>query len=180
MNADSESKIRLPFGETDLFKVTRGVAQGAVESPFLYSCFINGLAEDLKERGLGVRTAGILTPLLMYADDIVLLAATVPELRAMNQVATDYAHRNRYQFNGKKSNVMAFNANEAVAEQVQSEPWVLFGEVVKVSTSYKYLGVELLSNLNNWAPYLHRAIAKARKGIKSPSVPQVCKPIFIS
>ena len=81
----------------------------------------------------------------------------------MNQVATDYAHRNRYQFNGKKSNVMAFNANEAVAEQVQSEPWVLFGEVVKVSTSYKYLGVELLSNLNNWAPYLHRAIAKARR-----------------
>ena len=81
----------------------------------------------------------------------------------MNQVATDYAHRNRYQFNGKKSNVMAFNANEAGAEQVQSEPWVLFGEVVKVSTSYKYLGVELLSNLNNWAPYLHRAIAKARR-----------------
>jgi hypothetical protein len=39
MNADSESKIRLPFGETELFKVTRGVAQGAVESPFLYSCF---------------------------------------------------------------------------------------------------------------------------------------------
>ena len=65
MNAESESKIRLPFGETDLFKVTRGVAQGAVESPFLYSCFINGLAEDLKERGLGVRTAGILTPVLM-------------------------------------------------------------------------------------------------------------------
>ena len=58
---------------------------------------------------------------------------------------------------------MAFNANEAVAEQVQSEPCVLFGEVVKVSTSYKYLGVELLSNLNNWAPYLHRAIAKARR-----------------
>jgi len=33
MNATSESKIRLPFGETEWFKVTRGVAQGAVESP---------------------------------------------------------------------------------------------------------------------------------------------------
>jgi hypothetical protein len=163
MNADSESKIRLPFGETELFKVTRGVAQGAVESPFLYSCFINGLTEDLKERGLGVRTAGILTPLLMYADDIVMLAASVPELRTMNQVATDYAFANRYQFNGKKSNVMAFNANKVVTEQVQREPWVLFGEVVKVSTTYKYLGVNLLSNLNNWNPYLHRAIAKARR-----------------
>jgi hypothetical protein len=83
--------------------VTRGVAQGPVESPFLYSCFINGLAEDLRERGLGVQAAGILTPLLMYADDIVLLASSVPELRAMNKVATDYAFANRYQFNGKKS-----------------------------------------------------------------------------
>ena len=80
MNANSESKIRLPFGETERFKVTRGVAQGAVESPFLYSCFINGMAEDLRDQGFGVQAAGILTPLLMYADDIVLLASSVPEL----------------------------------------------------------------------------------------------------
>ena len=33
MSADPKSKIRLPFGETEYFKVTRGVAQGAVESP---------------------------------------------------------------------------------------------------------------------------------------------------
>ena len=56
------------------------MAQGAGESPFLYSYFVNGLTEDLKERGLGVHTGGILTPLLMYADDIVMLAASVPEL----------------------------------------------------------------------------------------------------
>ena len=92
-----------------------------------------------------------------------MLAANVAELRAMNQVATDYAFTNRYQFNGKKSNVMAFNANKAVTELVQREPWVLFGEAVKVSTSYKYLGVDLLNNLNNWAPYLHRTTAKARR-----------------
>jgi hypothetical protein len=40
MNANTESKIRLPYGETEGFTVTRGVAQGAVESPFLYSCFM--------------------------------------------------------------------------------------------------------------------------------------------
>ena len=163
MNANSESKIRLPFGETEKFKVTRGVAQGAVESPFLYSCFINGLAEDLRERGLGVQAAGILTPLLMYADDIVLLASNVSELRAMNKVATDYAFANRYQFNGAKSNVMAFNANHALTELVQSEPWELFGEVVKVAKSYKYLGVDLINNLKDWSGYLNRTIIKAEK-----------------
>jgi hypothetical protein len=163
MNASSESKIRLPFGETEWFKVTRGVAQGAVESPFLYSCFINGLAEDLRERGLGVQAAGILTPLLMYADDIVLLASSVSELRAMNKVATDYAFANRYQFNGTKSNVMAFNASNALTELVKNEPWELFGEAVKVTKSYKYLGVDLVNNLNDWSGYLNRTIAKAQR-----------------
>ena len=91
-------------------------SRGAVESPFLDSCFINGLAEDLRDRGLGVNAAGILTPLLMYADDIVLLAPKVPELREMNGVATDFAFANRYQFNGKKSDVMVFNASNALTE----------------------------------------------------------------
>jgi predicted secreted protein len=163
MNANSESKIRLPFGETEWFTVTRGVAQGAVESPFLYSCFINGLAEDLRERGLGVQAAGILTPLLMYADDIVLLASSVPELRAMNKVATDYAFANRYQFNGSKSNVMVFNASKAMSELVQREPWKLFGEAVEVTKSYKYLGVDLINNLNDWSGYLNRTIGKAER-----------------
>lgn len=163
MNANSESKIRLPFGETERFKVTRGVAQGAVESPFLYSCFINGMAEDLRDQGFGVQAAGILTPLLMYADDIVLLASSVPELRAMNKVATDYAFANRYQFNGKKSNVMAFNASKALTELVEREPWELFGEAVKVTKSYKYLGVDLINNLNDWSGYLNRTIAKAKR-----------------
>ena len=161
MNSNTENKIRLPFGETDWFKLTRGVAQGAVESPFLYSCFINGLAEDLRAKGLGIQAAGVLTPLLMYADDVVLLAATVEELRIMNQVATNYAFTNRYQFNGKKSNVMAFYADRPTMSQVVSEPWILFDEPVQVSTSYKYLGVDLTKNLYDWSTFLNRIIATA-------------------
>jgi len=163
MSSDRSSKIRLPFGETDFFEVTRGVAQGAAESPWLYSCFINGLAEELKSKGLGVRIAGILTPLLMYADDVVLLAATVEELRTMNQVVTDYAFKNRYQLNGEKSAVMVFNANKQLERQVATEPWKLSGEVVEVKKTYKYLGVDLLSNVSDWTKYVARAIAKATR-----------------
>jgi hypothetical protein len=163
MNANSENKIRLPFGETEMFKVTRGVAQGAVESPFLYSCFINGLAEDLRDRKLGIQVGGKLTPLLMYADDIVLMAQNVFMLRAMNQVATNYAYKNRYQFNGAKSNVMVFNAGKHLTEEVQAEPWILFGEPVKVSKTYKYLGADISDNLGDWSTYLNRSIAKAKR-----------------
>ena len=78
----------------------RGVAQGAVESPFLYACFINGLADELKSKGLGIVIAGKHTPLLMYADDVVFLAGSIEELRKMNEVVSDYARRNRYRLNG--------------------------------------------------------------------------------
>jgi hypothetical protein len=44
-------RVQLPLGLTDLFPVERGVAQGAVESPWMYSNFINGLVEVLKASG---------------------------------------------------------------------------------------------------------------------------------
>ena len=51
--------MRLSFGETDWHPVKRGLAQGAVESPWLY----DGLTEELKRRGVGIRIAGVLVPL---------------------------------------------------------------------------------------------------------------------
>ena len=57
------SMVRLPFGETDWIKVLRGVAQGAPESPWLYSNFINGLAEELMSLGLGVMAGDNRIPL---------------------------------------------------------------------------------------------------------------------
>ena len=163
MAADPKSKIRLPFGETEYFSVSRGVAQGAVESPFLYACFINGLAEELKSKGLGIVIAGKHTPLLMYADDVVFLAGSVEELRSMNEVVSEYARRNRYRLNGDKSAVMVFNADAATKQRVQAEPWRLSGEVVKVKDNYKYLGVDVLENVRNWKKYMDRAIANASR-----------------
>ena len=99
----------------------------------------------------------------MYADDVVLLAGSIAELRAMNDVATEYARRNRYGHNGEKSAVMAFYTNSATTKQVRAEPWRLSGEAVKVKDQYKYLGVELLTNLADWSKYMARAIAKATR-----------------
>ena len=161
MSANSVSKIRLPFGDTPWYRVSRGVAQGAVESPFLYSCFINGLAEKLKSKGLGIVVADILTPLLMYADDVVLLAASVKELHLMNEVASQYAFANRYQFNGKKSNVMCFYGKKNITDQVRLEPWELLRESVSVSKSYNYLGIFLNNNLKDWNSHILRTISKA-------------------
>ena len=151
-----------PFGETEDFELSRGIAQGAVESPWLYSAFINAIADELKAEGLGIQIAGKRTPLLMYADDIVLLAGSVTELRRMNEVISNFARQNRYRHNGSKSAVMVFNANPTLHKRVNEEPWTLSGEAVKVKKRYKYLGVDVLENTKDWSTYLTRAMTKAR------------------
>ena len=59
---------------------------------------------------------------------------------------------------------MVFNANDATRSKALAEPWELLGEKVKVTNSYKYLGIDILENLNDWSPYMARTISKARRG----------------
>ena len=68
---------------TETFDVGAGVAQGAVLSPFLYAVYINGLHAALRDAGLGVFACGRRVPLLLYADDVVLMARDATELQLM-------------------------------------------------------------------------------------------------
>ena len=173
MGKNMKSRVRLGFGETEWHKVKRGVAQGAVESPWLYSCFIDGLADELRKRDLGVMVDGVRVPLLMYADDIVMLASTVSELRAMNDVASEYAYKHRFRHNGDKSAVMAFNANKELSYRVARERWVLSGEKVEVKAEYKYLGADILRDTTDWRTHINRLIKKA--GNRSRDLLWICR-----
>ena len=161
MGGRMRSRVRLGIGETEWHNVKRGVAQGAVESPWLYSCYIDGMTEELKRRNLGVMVNGIRIPLLMYADDIVMLASSTTELRRMNEVATGYAFKHRFRHNGDKSAVMAFNADKDLRTRVSQERWVLSGERVEVKNEYKYLGVDVLTDTADWRTHVKRLIRKA-------------------
>lgn len=162
MHENMTRKIRLPIGHTDPFDIDIGFAQGAVESPWCYANFINGLAEALQKAGLGVWIAGKQVPLLMYADDIIMLAATPLELQRMNAVATKYAHQHRFQYNGTKSAVMVFNATNEARARAKAHKWTLFGEDVKVVDEYTYLGTVTTNNEASWKKHTKRALEKAQ------------------
>lgn len=163
MHGGLSRRLRHPLGVTDWFNVERGVAQGAVESPWIYSQFIEGLARALKAEGLGVLFAGRRIPLLMYADDIVLLAASQPELARMNAVVSRFAQQHRFQFNGSKSGVMSFNTSAPARKRAEQRRWVLFGEHVKVVDSYEYLGTILPGDGLSWHAQLRESISKATR-----------------
>ena len=117
----------------------RGVAQGAVESPWVYANFIDGLAQELKARGLGVLVGGQRIPLLMYRRHCHACCDTA-RADAHDQDSKPFRSQNRFQFNGEKSGVMLFNTNAKQRAIARQAPWRLLGEKVKVTDSYVYLG----------------------------------------
>ena len=59
---------------SDSFSVTRGLKQGCILSPLLFSLYINSLVERLRGAGVGVECGGRMITALLYADDAVLMA----------------------------------------------------------------------------------------------------------
>jgi len=163
MHAGLTRRVMHPLGHTDPFDVERGVAQGAVESPWIYSMFIDGLAKALKRAGHGIMIAGRRVPLLMYADDVVLMASTQRELMAMNAIATDFARRNRFEYNGKKSGVMIFNTKPDALNRAKTAKWELFGKKVEVVDSYTYLGTVTTRSGGEWTKHVLGAISRAKR-----------------
>ena len=149
---------------SDPFSTTVGVPQGAVLSPLLYALFINGLAVELKERGFGVDVFGRRVCLLLYADDIVLLADSPGQLQEMLDATGQYASRWQFRFNTKpgKSDVVVCGSKQQCSEAM---PEFRLGDgVLQVSTEYKYLGVEFGKvGRARWASYLDRVLVKAKQ-----------------
>ena len=163
MNNSLRCKIRLPLGDTDWIDLKSGLAQGAVESPWMFNCFINGVAEELTKHGFGIMVNGVKVALLMYADDIVLFANSATELEDMNRVVSQYAYKHRFKFNGSKSAVMVFTSKSATRALVNKKTWSLFGERVEVKSQYKYLGVTIDAiNPWNWRKHFKEVLQKAR------------------
>ena len=98
--------------------------------------------------------------LLMYADDIVLLAETSEDLQAMLNVVTEYSKRWRFRLNPKKgkSEVMLFGRKP----RNKDRKWWLAGVEIGETDKYKYLGIDLRSGLC-FKQYRDRIVAEARK-----------------
>ena len=66
---------------TEWFYVTSGLRQGCSLSPLLFNIFINVLALEIKACGKGVKIDDDTVGILLYADDIVLLADNEKDLQ---------------------------------------------------------------------------------------------------
>ena len=74
----TECSVKMEEKLTPMFEYLIGVRQGCILSPLLFSLFINDIEELLRDQGIrgGVTVGDIVLYMLLYADDIVLIART--------------------------------------------------------------------------------------------------------
>ena len=65
---------------SDMFSLSRGIWQGGVLSPHLFAVYIDDLINVVENTGVGGRMCSVPTCIILYADDILLLAPSVTAL----------------------------------------------------------------------------------------------------
>jgi len=119
------------------FTVSQGVRQGGVLSPFLFNIYIDDLITLLESNGLGCHVAREYIGVIMYADDILLLSASVSGLQNMLDICDTYGVSNFITFNHRKSVCMKVGPNW----RKPAADMFLGNMKLEWVTSIKYLGI---------------------------------------
>ena len=117
-----------------------GVRQGDCLSPFLFAMYINDLEQTLSQENVeGIQFGFFKLFLLLYADDITILAETPQGLQKSLDELRTYCMKWKLQVNTNKSMVMVFKRGR----RRQNEHWSYGGTEMKCSHTATYLGLTL-------------------------------------
>ena len=133
----TKQKIRVKWDDTlsDSFDVTNGVKQGAVLSPTLFNTYVDGLLQRLKQCGVGCHLGSTYAGSVSYADDLTLIAPSLPALKVMLEIAAQYAQEFDIKFNASKCQLVAWNKGGFIPCGV-----VFMGETVRSTSNAVHLG----------------------------------------
>ena len=127
------------------FPVTHGVKQECKISPTLFSIYINDLAQEINRLNCGVNLDGTIISVLLYADDIVLIAPTEENLQLMLDTMNSRCRKWKLTVNQEKTKVIHFRTSSVNRSTFEFKCGV---KDIEYTSSYKYLGLWLHEHLN--------------------------------
>lgn len=129
---------------SDSFHVNSGVRQGSVLSPSLFTVFMNIFIIRLRTLGSGCHVGDHFVGCIVYADDIILLSATVNGLQRMLNCCYEVSCGLLLTFNCSKSYcfVIGSGCKYNIADMH------LGSNLIQWYNSVKYLGVTFLEGLS--------------------------------
>ena len=132
-----------PAGKLTLkIPVNKGVKQGCILAPALFNLFLNDMAPFLAEIDAHSPKIGSLqVPLLLYADDAVLISRTRVGLKRLLTRCLEYLNQNKLLLNCEKSKILVFSKSWRPLK------WVINGNTIEQVKHFKYLGINFQYNL---------------------------------
>ena len=159
-----QAKVRVSGGFTDSFSCPKGLKQGEICSPILFSLLINELTKDIVQNGkhsLQLSPEFIHLLILLFADDVALLSDSVAGLQKQLDILYNSCQKLDLNVNLDKSNIVVFRNGGYLALR---EQWTFGNLPLSVVNTYKYLGVFLSTRLS-FSRSLEDLATRAKKGV---------------
>ena len=138
--ADVKCSVRVNNTLTDWFNVSMGLKQGCILSPQLFNAFLNGLTQCINELHCGVEYGDNSISMLLYADDIILIANDEHKFQRMLDVLDEYCKTWRLTINPNKSKIVHFHRKSCPRSTQQFH---CGNKAIEIVSSYKYLSLVL-------------------------------------
>ena len=138
----SNLQCRVRWGDTvsGWFSIETGVRQGGVLSPDFYCIYVDELVEILSKMGVGCHLKNTFLSILLYADDMALIAPSLHGLQKLISATKHYCKEWDIMINDKKTKNMPFG------KQFNLPKLVLDSKEIDWVPSWKYLGVTIRSH----------------------------------
>ena len=104
----ASSTIVVKWGNclSNYFVLRAGVRQGGALSPFLFAVYVDELLVVLHKCGLGCCYKGVICNAFMYADDLVLITASLTHLQRLIEICIQELSSIGLCLNANKSNII--------------------------------------------------------------------------
>ena len=132
---------------SERWKIKNGVRQGGVLSGLFFGVYINSVIDSVASLKYGCRLGIHDTSIIVYADDIVLLAPSRTGLQFLIDVTCKETKRLKLEVNELKSKFMLFSNTSNDYDNLINVK--IDGKQIDSVTTYKYLGFLITSSLNN-------------------------------
>ncbi|KAG1670844.1 putative RNA-directed DNA polymerase from transposon BS [Nymphon striatum] len=137
------------------FQCDKGTPQGDPLSPLLFSLFLADLPDYLDFDGLSFPNSSVKIHLLMYADDIVLLAEDANQLQTALDCLFKYCQQFKLQINVEKSKFFVFHKGRLPKCSVS-----INGHDLERVPTFVYLGIVFTPQLS-FTKHIERCVSKA-------------------
>ena len=137
--------IRWGSSISSSFRVSNGVRQGGILSPYLFNVYVDDLSQTLNRCRTGCLSGN--NNHLMYADDLVLLSPSATGLRELLCACEEFSISHDVVYNFKKSSVLICR-NKAMAH-ADPPVFTVNGGIIGESYKVKHLGHIICNDMSD-------------------------------